>query len=228
MPKPTCELPVELGLQRAERSGGDLVDLGEHREQTRFVELAGRERQREVVAVPERLGGPVAKMDQRAQVGGDLGADGLGRVPGRGAVLGIVARPEHLEDVVVVDLDPVDDAAMPGEPRLDVGLELHDLPPDVGVDLVRGEALLEELELAGDQGIEAGLGACGADVGERVGIGQRVGQRDLGLGPPALGLLPRVDVGFPPARVGCRLERSQRGGARRDEIGGVHLNQMRW
>ena len=119
-------------------------------------------------------------------------------------------------------------AAVPGETRLDVALQLDDLAPQIGRDLVRREALHEHFELARDERIESGLRLRGADLGERLGIGQCVGERDVGVGPAALGLVARVGVRVPPRGVRRGLERFQRRAARRDDGVGGHLNQMRW
>ena len=117
---------------------------------------------------------------------------------------------------------------MPGEPRFDVGLELDDLAAQVGVDLVGRVRLDEDVELTLDQRLESSFGACGAERGEDLGIGQRVGERHVGNRAQALGLVARAHVGFPPRGVGGRLQRLQpRAALGRERVGG-HLNQMRW
>ena len=50
-----------VGLPRGERRGGEAIDFVERGEQASFVELAGGEREGEVVAEPERVGGVVAQ-----------------------------------------------------------------------------------------------------------------------------------------------------------------------
>ena len=132
------------------------------------------------------------------------------------------------EDRVVVDGLAGDGSAVARETRFDVALELDDPAAQVGVDLVRRVALLQDLDLTGHDRVEPGLRTCGADRGERVGIGERVGERDVGGRAPLLGLGPRVDVGVPPRAVHRGLQRFQRRAARGDDVGGGHLNQMRW
>ena len=117
---------------------------------------------------------------------------------------------------------------MPGEARLDVALKLDDLTPQVGADLVRREALLEQVELACDQRVEPAIRPGGAYRGEGRRIGERVGERDLGGGAPALRVVARVDVGVPPRGVGGSSQRLQSRAAIRDQVGRRHLNQMRW
>jgi len=152
-----------------------------------------------------------------------------GRTPGRdlSAVRVVVARTQHLEDLVVVDRNAVDLAAVPGETRFDVALQLHDLAPEIGRDLVRSKALHEHVELTRDERVESGLRLRGAHRGERLGIGQCVGQRDVGVGPAALRLVACVGVGVPPRGIGRGLEGFQSRAARRDDGVGGHLNQVR-
>ncbi len=227
-PETGRELPVELALERSERSRGELVDLGERREQAFFVEVGGRERQGEVVAVPERARGVVAEPGEAPYVGRDRGADALGGGPRSLALRAVGARAQYVDDLVVVDLDAVDGAAMAREPRLDAALQLDDLAPQVGLGLVRCEQLLEYLELTGELGVGARLRARAVHLRECGRVGERVGERDIGLGPDPLRLVARIDVRDPPRRVGRSLERLERRGAGRDDLGRGHLNQMRW
>ena len=66
---------IEVRLPRRERSSRGAVDLVRGREQAILVHLAGREREREVIAVPERSRGLVAQTRELAHAIGDLGAD---------------------------------------------------------------------------------------------------------------------------------------------------------
>ena len=106
--------------------------------------------------------------------------------------------------------------------------ELDDFAPQVGFDLVRRKALYEQVELSGDQRIEAVLRPRGADLAERLRIGERVREGDLRFGATVLGLVARVDVRVPPRGIGGGLKGLQRRAAVGNEIGGRHLNQMRW
>ena len=58
---------VELGLHRAERRRGDVVDLGERREEAAFVEVGGREGEGEVIAETQRSGRLIAEPDELAR-----------------------------------------------------------------------------------------------------------------------------------------------------------------
>ena len=63
-----------------------------------------REREREPVAVAERARGLVAQARELAHVVGDLGADGLRRLPGLAPLVDVVALAQDPLDLVVVDL----------------------------------------------------------------------------------------------------------------------------
>ncbi len=71
-------------LPLGERRRGGAVDVVERGEEAVFVELAGGEREGEVVAGAERLRGLVAEPGELADPVGDLGTDLLRRLP-RGA-----------------------------------------------------------------------------------------------------------------------------------------------
>src|SRR5207237_4994110 len=66
---------VERRLPRREGVRGHAVDVVARREQTILVELAGREREREVVSVAERSGRRVAEPGKLADPVGHLGPD---------------------------------------------------------------------------------------------------------------------------------------------------------
>jgi hypothetical protein len=222
------ELLIELRFHRTEGCVGDVVDLGEGREQAIFVEVGGREREGEVITEAERPGCLIAEPDELAHVGGNLLAHALRGRPRRGSSRRVVTRPQYLENLVVVDRLAVDRSAVPGEARLDVALELDDLTPQVGADLVRCEALLEHVELARDQPVEPAIRPGGAYRREGGRIGERVGERDVGGGAAALRVVARVDICVPPRGVGGSSQWLQGRAAIRDQVGRRHLNQMRW
>ena len=74
---------VERGLPRRERRRGRAVDVVERGEQPLLVELAGGEREREVVAVAELACGLVAEPRELADALGDLGARSASAPPRR-------------------------------------------------------------------------------------------------------------------------------------------------
>ena len=134
---------IELVLPRGERFRRRGVDLGEGGEETLLVELAGGEREREVVPVPEAAGRLVAGPDQLAELVGHRRAHLLRRLPRGPAGGGVVARGEHGEDRVVVDGLAVDLAAERVEGGVDRGLELHDARAQLGRHLVRSERVVQ-------------------------------------------------------------------------------------
>ena len=79
---------VERALPARERRGGDPVGLAERVDQLLLVELVGREREREPVAMTERARSLVAQAGKRADVVGDLGTYRLGRLPGLASLRG--------------------------------------------------------------------------------------------------------------------------------------------
>ena len=99
---------IELTLPLRERLLGRAVDVGQRREEPVFVELAGAQREREVIAIAEVSRRLVAQLHELPDVAGHLGSDLLGGVPCPLALGGIVARAEDLGDRVVVDPDAVD------------------------------------------------------------------------------------------------------------------------
>src|SRR5262249_15305681 len=162
-------------LQPAERCVRERGDGVECREEPAFVEVGRLERESKVIAEAERLRGPVAKTRQLADVAGDLAADALRRFPRGSAARGVVARAEDVENLVVVDRLAVDRAAMAGETRLDVALEVDDLPPEFGGDLMRRVRLREHIELPGYERVEARVVTRVPDCVVRLTVGERVG-----------------------------------------------------
>ena len=83
-PEARGEMLVELALPRGERTNGRLVDFVERGEQPLLIELAGGEREREVIAIPEVLRRPVPQARQLPDSVCDFGPDllrGLPRAP---------------------------------------------------------------------------------------------------------------------------------------------------
>ncbi len=126
---------------------GRPVDFVERGEEPSLVELARRQRQREVVPGAEMARRPVAQAGLLAHPLGHLGADLLRRFPGLAPFALVVAGAQDLGDRVVVDLDAVDPAAERVERRVDLGVELDLLGPQVGRDLLGEGAVVEHLEL---------------------------------------------------------------------------------
>ena len=87
---------------------GRAVDVGQRREQPVFVEFAGLQCEREVVAIPEVACGLITQSSELADVSGDFGSDLLRGVPCRTSLGGIVAGAKDLGDRVVVDPTAVD------------------------------------------------------------------------------------------------------------------------
>ena len=209
-------------------AAGECVDFGQRGEESVFVEVGGFEREREVIAVAERLRGAIAEPGQLPHIGGDGGSDTLRRFPRGPAPGAVVARAEDLEDRVVVERFAVDRPTVPCEPRLDVALQLDCFAAEIGLDLVGHESLNQEIELTGDQRIAVALRLRGAQRCEDVGVGQRIGQCDIGGVALRLGLVAGVDVRVPPCRVRGRFERFEGRRARGDDVVRGHLNQVRW
>ena len=206
---------------RAERRGGELVDLGERGEQPVLVEVGRGERQREVVAVAEPARGPVAQAGELAHVGGDLGADASSTPPTRPAAARCrrscaAPRGSSLSSTGCA----VDRAAVACEARLDVASAARrSRRRRSGVDLVGREASARApSSWRATSGSVRARRLRAADRGERVGVGERVGERDVGLGASALGLVAGVDVGVPP-RARCAAVSSGSSVGSRDELG---------
>jgi hypothetical protein len=97
---------------------------------------------------------------------------------------------------------------MLGVAALDGRLELDDAAPQLGRHLVRLQLVVEDVELPAQTRIRHGLARL-TDGGERLGVGEEVRARELGLDAPPLGLLARVDVRVPPGAVGGDRQRPQ-------------------
>ncbi len=178
--EPLGERGVEARLPFAERCRGRLLHLVEGGEQPPLVELAGGQREGEVVAVAEPARRLVPETGELANAIGDLGADLLRRVPRRPPRRRVVARAQHIGDRVVVDPPAVDLAAEGVERRLDLDLELDDVSAKFGVDLVRSKRVVEHVELAGDERVElVRLPARRFDGAERVRVAQQLASLQL-------------------------------------------------
>ncbi len=178
--EPLGERGVEARLPFAERCRGRLLHLVEGGEQSPLVELAGGQREGEVVAVAEPARRLVPETGELANAVGDLGADLLRRLPCRPPRRRVVARAQHIGDRVVVDPPAVDLAAEGVERRLDLDLELDDVPAKFGVDLVRSERVVEHVELAGHERVElVRLPARRFDGAERVRVAQQLASLQL-------------------------------------------------
>src|SRR6185503_6326422 len=116
-----------------------------------------------------------------------------------------VALAQDPLDLVVVDRPAGDLAAMLREAGLDRRLQLDDPVPERLRDLLRHDARAEQVELAADERLGA-VGARRLDVTEEVGVGQRVGERELGRDATLLVLLGRRDVRVPPRQRCCLVE----------------------
>ena len=95
---------VERALPARERRRRRAVGVGERLQELLLVQLVGREREREPVAVPERARRLVAEARKLANVVGDRCADRLRRLPGFPPLGLVVAFPQDALDLVVVDL----------------------------------------------------------------------------------------------------------------------------
>ena len=135
-------------LPAREGVGGEPIALVERLEEPLLVHLGRRDREREPVPIAEGAGCPVPEPRELAHVVGDRGADRLRRLPGLAALALVLALAEDPLDLVVVDGPTGDDAAVLGERRLDLRLELDDPVPELGRHLVRQQACVEQLELA--------------------------------------------------------------------------------
>ena len=120
------QLLVERALPARERLGGHPIRVGERVDQLLLVELVGRQRQREPVAMAEGARGLVPEARELADVVGDLGANRLRRLPRLAALARIVASAEDPLDLGVLDLDAADTPAVAREAQVDRGLELDD------------------------------------------------------------------------------------------------------
>jgi hypothetical protein len=141
-----------------------------------------------VVAEAEGTGRLVPQAGELTDPIGDLGPDLLGGLPCRPALGGVVAGPEDLEDLVVVDPAAVDGAAEVVEHRLDARLELDDRPAQVVGHLMRDERVVQERELPVEQRVGGRLASRGAELGEQGRVGEQLPPGELGVGPASLGL----------------------------------------
>ena len=221
-PEAAGERRVDLALPGRERLRGDPVDVVEGGEQAGLVELAGRQREGEVVAGAEVARRLVAQPGELADAVGDFGTDLLRRLPRRPPFVGVVAGAEDLGDGVVVDPPAVDAPAEVVERRLHRGLELHDGATEVGRHLVGHERVVEHVELASEQGIGGGVAgdvvAGGPHRGEGVGVGEvasggRARPRCAGRPPPTTTgcSTPTTPRPARPRAVGARLRCGRRG-----------------
>ena len=94
------------------------------------------------------------------------------------------------------------------EAGLDRRLELDDPVPERLRDLLRHEAGVEQVELAANERLGA-VGPGRRDVAEEVGVGERIGERELGRDATLLVLLGRRDVRVPPGQRRCLVQGAQ-------------------
>ncbi len=216
------ETLVDRGLPVRERHGSGAVDVAERSEEPALVELAGGEREGEVVARAQCLRGLVAQPGQLADAVGDLGADLLRRLPGRATLLAVVARAQDLGDGVVVDASVSDAATEVVERRLDACLELDDPTPQVSRHLVGHEGVVQHVELATEQRIVVAIDVLtrGADRGEQARVGEQLAASELGRGAAFVGRGRRLRVRLPPRFTQLPLERPQARFDVGDELGG--------
>ncbi len=216
--EPLGEGGVEARLPLVEGGRGRLVDFVECGEQSSAVELAGGEGESEVVAVAEAASRFVPESSELAHAVGDLVADLLRRFPCCSARRGVVARAQHVGDGVVVDALAVDLAAERVERRLDLDLELDDAAAKLGVDLVRGEGVVEHVELAGDERLElVRLRPGRLDRSEGIRVAQQLAPFQLDSFP-TIGRLGRgVGVRLPPGLRQRGVERPEFGFEKGDE-----------
>ncbi len=134
----------------------------------------------------------------------------LSRFPRRAPFAGVVARAQHLGDGVVIDAAPVHLPAERVERGLDRDFELDKPLAQVGRYLVRGEGVVEHVELARDQRVEpVGLPASGRDRRERVRIAEQLATFELEPFASRRGFGRGVRVRFPPCFGQCGLDRSE-------------------
>ena len=94
------------------------------------------------------------------------------------------------------------------EAGLDRRLELDDPVPERLRDLLRHEAGVEQVELAANERLGP-VGPGRRDVAEEVGVGERIGERELGRDATLLVLLGRRDVRVPPGQRRCLVQGAQ-------------------
>ncbi len=203
-----AEARVGLRLPCGEWLDGQRVALVERLEEASLVHLRGRDGEREPVAVADRARRLVAQPRELAHVLRDRGADRLRRLPGLLPLRDVVARPQDPLDLVVVDGPATDDTAVLRESRLHGCLELDDAVPQRLGNLVRHEARVEQRQLSRDEAVRA-VGVRAGDGAEELGVGHRVGQRELGLDASLLVLVGRGDVRVPPRLRGGKVERPE-------------------
>ena len=165
-------------LPAGERIGGQPVALVERLEEPRLVHLRGVDGQREPVAVAERPSRLVAEPRELPHVVRHRGAHGLRRLPRLTPLCDVVALAQDSLDLVVVDRPAGDLAAVLREAGLDRRLELDDPVPERLRDLLRHEAGVEQVELAANERLGP-VGPGRRDVAEEVGVGERIGEREL-------------------------------------------------
>ena len=205
----TCgELLVERALPARERLGSHTIGLGESVDQPLFVELVGRQRQREPVAMAERACSLVPEPRELADVRGYLRADRLRRLPGLQALGGVVAPAEDALDLGVSDLDAAHDPAMAREAQIDRGLELHNARAQVVGYLVPEHEVAQKIELAARLAVRSRL-ACRLERAKELAVGERIRPRDLRTGATVRVLLGRGDLRIPPREVRREQERGE-------------------
>src|SRR5206468_3233184 len=120
--------------------------LAEGLRELRLVELVGRQREREPVAVAERARRLVAEPRELAHVAGDLGAGRLGRLPRLAPLAQVVAPSKDPLDLGVPHLGAADDPTVAREAEIDGGLELDDSRAEGVGHLTTQHDVAEEVE----------------------------------------------------------------------------------
>ena len=225
------EAVVDLGLGGGERLAGQGVQVVEELEEFVAVLLVEDEHHRVVVLEPELLGRLVAQPDEFLQVGLDVLADDLARLPDLAAEFGLGGLLEHLADLAVGHLAAVHVGPEDVELLLDgVGLG-GDLLEQRRIDLLlqvqqvehvdgAGEGLVVDLVLRLLERLQFGEGGL---------VGQRRVDGVLGLFLPLEVLVLAGGVGVPPRLVGGHVERPELRLVGGDEllrpVGGVRVGE---
>ena len=209
-----CEGGVDVGLPFGERRARGRFDLVEGLEEAGLVELARGERECEVVPGAEVARRPVAQPGELAHLLGDFGAHLLGGVPCSAALGTVVTRPQDRGDRVVVDGLAVDATPERVERAVDLRLELDELGPEVGRDLMRARPVVEDFELAAIEGVVTvdRLRERVPHLAEDRDVAEGVAQGDVGRDPAPLVLIRDGGAGEPPRIVRRDLEWAETSG----------------
>ena len=150
----------------------------------------------------------VAQARELAHVVRDDLPDGLRRLPGSAPLGDVVARPQDALDLVVVDLDAIENAAVAGVARLDRCLQGDHALAQMRVDLVGEEGVAEQLEAPADETVGASVERS-TDLGEHRCVGESRRQREVRLDAIRLVFVARLRVGRPRGAGDGERERAQ-------------------